>query len=713
MARQKSRKVKFKLAPNHIDYLSKCQSEWYTAKATRSTAQFIRKKRRRIAGMLEEVSGETMGSSTKASIEDAIASWFKANCRPRGRVAKTGTKARSGREVFAHREWKAIAERKRELMEAANFQGDQHIGFHQQAVTELWGNLPDEQKAAYRREAVEWDNVAPPPEIQLHTAEGAADRLLQFTEDLYRQSNVRLWGMIIFRDKTGSLVKQVIDFNDRLGEHCRLDVAFHEEYEKMGFEKLFDKWMRPAYSSSSETPPPAAPTKATKDLARVDLEKNSYGEPILPNIAECPPAETSHRKWITKVFRAYVFDSYSVATGGLKKDISWTRLFSHLRRFVDESFWPERFTSDLKDPSIMKYDVIKGILAFWYNRQLDGADPVFSFSHYEDPKKEGTWIPRVPRAVIEDDTPVEVEERDNGARRKRGGDKGKAIPAEARANKGKGKAVAPPVERPDWMESPLKRIGNAVMDVGDSPPRKKKKQKRKKEKSAMANDNANGGDKRKGVDSDDDSRNEQDGDGSGDRDGEGHDGRGGNKRSRERLEAKGRASTSAIRSKVEPDGDDVGVGRADTDNPDEALDTSEDDPRDTANDEPEDAANDEPEDAANDEPEDAANDEPEDTANDEPEDTASKGPESARGNPQDTVQGPKPMGRRRNMPTTSVGLTTRAMAKSSKVQTRSGGQTKANATASSSRPRAQPRPVGKKKQGDIFDLKDSRQKNRK
>ncbi|EAU81167.2 hypothetical protein CC1G_10454 [Coprinopsis cinerea okayama7 len=475
MARKKSRQTRFKLSTNHIEYLSKSQSDWYTAKATRSTSQFIRKKRRRIAEMLEETSGETIDASMKASIEEAIASWFRANCRPRGRIAKTGTKARSGREVFAHKEWKAIAERKRELMEEANFQGDQHIGFHQQAVTELWENVPEGEKAAYRREAVEWDNIAPPPEIQFHNAEAAADRFLKFTEDLYRQGNVRVWAMMIFRDKDGMLVKQVIDFNDRLGGHSRLDEAFPQEYEQTGFEKLFDKWMRPVYSFR-DTPPPAEPPKATKDLARVDLDKNRYGEPILPNIDECPPGEASHRKWLTKVFRAFVFDSYSAATGGLKRDISWTRLFGNLRQFVDEYFWPDRFTSDLKDPSIMKYDVIKAILTFWYNRQLDGADPVFSFSHYEDPKKQGRWIPRVSRDVIDDDPEVEVEGEARANRQKgRVKGKGKAVRlAKTAAEKGKGKASEPVVDTPDWMESPLKRIGNAVVESGDSPPRKKK-----------------------------------------------------------------------------------------------------------------------------------------------------------------------------------------------------------------------------------------------
>ncbi|KAG2022506.1 hypothetical protein CC2G_000248 [Coprinopsis cinerea AmutBmut pab1-1] len=98
----------------------------------------------------------------KASIEEAVAAWFKANCRPRNKAAKIGTKARSGREVFAHMEWKEVARKKRELMDAAQFEGDQHIGFYQRAVTELWDKLPEEQKGRYANEAMEWDNIAPP-----------------------------------------------------------------------------------------------------------------------------------------------------------------------------------------------------------------------------------------------------------------------------------------------------------------------------------------------------------------------------------------------------------------------------------------------------------------------------------------------------------------------------------------------------------------------
>ncbi|KAG2010525.1 hypothetical protein CC2G_013341 [Coprinopsis cinerea AmutBmut pab1-1] len=468
MARQSSKRLKFKLLSIHIEYLSKSQAEWYTAKATRSTAQFVRKRRRRIASMMEETSGEAPDSAMKVAMEEAISSWYKANCKPRSKAAKIGTKARSGRDVFAHKEWKEVAKKKRELIEEAGFEGDQHIGFHQKAVTALWDPLPEEQKAVYRKEAVEWDNIAPPVEMQMINSESVSRRTWLFAEDIYRQANARMWAIITFRDKDGNLVKQIADHNDRLDGGTRLDVAFRTEYEGMQFEKLVERWMCPYYAGPPN-PGPAQPPKKTRDLARVQLEKNSYGEPILPDVTQCPPNEDSHRKWITKVFRAFIFDSYSVASGATRHDISWTRLFSNLRRFVDDSFWPERLARDLKDPSVMRYDVLKAILGFWYQRQLAGADPVFSFSHYEDPKNDGIWLERVPRARVNDIISAPAD-----AIPEKGGEKGKG--------KAKRDTPFPPavggskprvVPTPDWTESPLKRIGTTIPSV--SPPRKRKK----------------------------------------------------------------------------------------------------------------------------------------------------------------------------------------------------------------------------------------------
>ncbi|KAG2022507.1 hypothetical protein CC2G_000249 [Coprinopsis cinerea AmutBmut pab1-1] len=231
----------------------------------------------------------------------------------------------------------------------------------------------------------------------------------------------------------------------------------------MHFEKLFDRWMRPYYSTQ-EGQGPAQPPKKVRELARVELERNQYGEPILPDVNQCPPGEPSHRKWITKVFRAFIFDSYRVASGGVKSDISWARLFANLRRFVDESFWPDRLTVDLKDPSVMRYDNLKAILGFWYSRQLAGADPVFSFSHYEDPKNEGTWLERVARIPIDTDLPSKQEKS------KRGKGQGEGRNPEARAGRPAAPFAAAPFAggsrpvAPNWSDSPLKRIGTAVVE---------------------------------------------------------------------------------------------------------------------------------------------------------------------------------------------------------------------------------------------------------
>ncbi|EAU83687.1 hypothetical protein CC1G_05591 [Coprinopsis cinerea okayama7 len=808
MARQPTRKLKFKLTSIHIEYLSRFQSEWYTAKATRSTAQFVRKRRRRIASMMEETSGEGADAAMKSSIEDAVGAWFKANCRPRAKAAKIGTKARSGRDVFAHQEWKEVAKKKRELMEADQFEGDRHIGFHQRAVTELWDQLPEEEKAKFRMEAVEWDNVAPPPEIQLINAEAVNRRTWLFAEDIYRQANARMWAMIAFRDKDGVLVKQVVDHNDRLDGGTRLDEEFKTEYEKMQFERLFDRWMH-AFYSGEESRGPAQPPKKPRDLARVELEKNKYGEPILPDITQCPANEDSHRRWLTKVFRAFIFDSYSVASGGVKTNISWTRLFSNLRRFVDDSFWPDRLAVDLKDPSVMRYDVMKGILGHWYQRQLAGADPVFSFSHYEDPKNDGIWLERVARIVMETDSPrVSPPQREKREPGKSQGMKKTSTPVPGGSRPPvpiAGPSKPPVAPTPDWMESPLKRMGTTIVEVAVSPPRKKKKSRKRDSKEDERGNGKGKGKEKARVNDDSSGQSEGDEESSGESIGDERE------RGRGKGKAKGRKGYSAKdkRGKGKAKGcDDESSGQSDSDEesekdlegekdrekvrraevtPDTTSATEDqscgegpsnthakskkakgkgraaisDDERGNASDtsrtpkgrvkaavttrsrlkanEDSSAADEPPETqvkstkkgkqkAAGNEGEGQSNSRKynrkgkgkaavsqvdtdvatsRDNSNSKPPTHVSKEPPPSTDDSRepDEESSDREEGRpapKRNMPTLSVGLTTRAMAKSSAIQTRSKAKSKG----------VKPKPVGVKNQGDIFDLKDRRRRRK-
>ncbi|EAU87313.1 hypothetical protein CC1G_02072 [Coprinopsis cinerea okayama7 len=723
MARQTSnKKLKFKLAANHIEYLSKSQAEWYTAKATRSTAQFVRKRRRRIVSMLEETSGEAPDPTMKASIEEAVAAWFKANCRPRNKAAKIGTKARSGREVFAHMEWKEVARKKRELMDAAQFEGDQHIGFYQRAVTELWDKLPEEQKARYANEAVEWDNIAPPGEIQLINAESVSRRTWLFAEDIYRQANARMWAMVAFRDKDGVLVKQIVDHNDRLDGGTRLDEEFKGDYEKMHFEKLFDRWMRPYYSTQ-EGQGPAQPPKNVRELARVELERNQYGEPILPDVNQCPPGEPSHRKWITKVFRAFIFDSYRVASGGVKSDISWARLFANLRRFVDESFWPDRLTVDLKDPSVMRYDNLKAILGFWYSRQLAGADPVFSFSHYEDPKNEGTWLERVARIPIDTDLPSKQEKS------KRGKGQGEGRNPEARAGRPAAPFAAAPFAggsrpvAPNWSDSPLKRIGTAVVEssgqetegegmgddnsetegdegkggrvqkaLGQPKGRTKGKVKGKERAKATGGNDSNGGSDSEGDREAKEATVDQTPDSSAGEE--------------ERTPAKSTKKSKGKKGKGKSgvDDDDPSAGEEEP--------THAKSKRKGKNRKGKGKADADDDSSAGEEERTHAKSKDDDPSAREEERTHAKSKKNSKGrgktvHADDESRGPEDSGeeqpvQKRNMPTLSAGVTTRAKAKSSEIQTRSKTKLKG----------IKPRPAGVRNGGDIFDLKDRRPKGK-
>ena len=216
----------------------------------------------------------------------------------------------------------------------------------------------------------------------------------KFAEDMYKSLGVRLLFFVAMETPAGSVNTGIMDFNDGLGGGASY-AAKHSNWKIEGID--LDSWNdhNRNYYNSDKTSADISAVKVPRSLPHLD--RNEFGEPILPNPLFVPSRQ-SGRIWRQGLVRAFMTYHYcksyplkirrSVDSGlialasGSERAIPWKKLLPQLRDCVEEEYLPEALLPLVGEPSTMKDDHCHSILTFWYTRQTDGMAPTFRFKNY-------------------------------------------------------------------------------------------------------------------------------------------------------------------------------------------------------------------------------------------------------------------------------------------------------------------------------------------
>ena len=137
--------------------------------------------------------------------------------------------------------------------------------------------------------------------------------------------------------------------------------------------------------------------------ATMTLEKNSYGEPILPDPSKPPmKSSTNVRKWRLKVLHAFINQHYSepgptdlpllilklciyldLTAGQQKGSAPWMAIGAKFLNYMDEEYIPDACrTVTMEGDNVYKFynpskfptEMATQGLQFWYQRQERGKD---------------------------------------------------------------------------------------------------------------------------------------------------------------------------------------------------------------------------------------------------------------------------------------------------------------------------------------------------
>ena len=128
----------------------------------------------------------------------------------------------------------------------------------------------------------------------------------KFTEDMYRTLGVRFLFFVAMETPAGSVNTGIMDFNDGLGGGVSYTTK-HENWKTEGIN--VDSWNEHNrdYYNSEQVPQSVRMTKVPRSL--MHLDRNEFGEPILPNPL-IVPSRQSGRTWCQGLVRAFMTYHY-------------------------------------------------------------------------------------------------------------------------------------------------------------------------------------------------------------------------------------------------------------------------------------------------------------------------------------------------------------------------------------------------------------------
>lgn len=210
---------------------------------------------------------------------------------------------------------------------------------------------------------------------------------------MYNSLGVRFLFLVALETPAGLVNTGIMDFNDELGGGASY-MAKNADWEMEGIDR--DSWNHHNrdYYNSERIPPSVSSTKVPRVLT--PLDRNDFGEPILPNPLLIPSRQTSRiwRQALVRAFMTYhyckfceskfphIVDWHPALASGSERSIPWKSLLPRFRECVEEEHLPADLLSLLGEPSTMKDDDCHSLLTFWYRRQTQGVSPVFRFQKY-------------------------------------------------------------------------------------------------------------------------------------------------------------------------------------------------------------------------------------------------------------------------------------------------------------------------------------------
>ncbi|KAH6888205.1 hypothetical protein BKA70DRAFT_1235587 [Coprinopsis sp. MPI-PUGE-AT-0042] len=385
--------------------LSQLKADYVVSRANNTRGAVYRKAYEEIKQDYESIQKKKMEQGKKKILQTLIEKWFHVNCRKRRKDAKTGTRNYSAREIFCKEKENKdkISERANKLWLKAKKKGKE-FSYYQRAVTELFGELPEEKIKEYQDKAIRYSEMGPPMDIRIHNGENNTEaRFLAFAEDLYKHNYVRFVAYAAYKDSAGGVTVQLIDFNDMFGtEGTTMEKMFGPaRMEETGFGNLFDDFCEVAYSDApGRVEQHRRPAVKKKESSRVVLKLTKGGEPVIPNPSpkSLPFGETSLRKYQAKLLRTYVSLQYGRAQGisirklGSLPTVPWGDFITRPREYVMAEYLPDWAIEDLRDPGIMRMQAVEKLLKHLYQRQQDGLHPLL-FHHYKQAGSSTTLLP--------------------------------------------------------------------------------------------------------------------------------------------------------------------------------------------------------------------------------------------------------------------------------------------------------------------------------
>jgi hypothetical protein len=127
---------------------------------------------------------------------------------------------------------------------------------------------------------------------------------------MYNSLGVRFLFLVAYETPEGLVNTGIMDFNDDLGGGAAY-MAKNADWKMEGID--MDSWNHHNrdYYNSEQIPPSISSTKVPSSL--IYLERNEFGEPILPNPSLVPNRQTS-RKWRQGLVRAFMTYHYCTSS---------------------------------------------------------------------------------------------------------------------------------------------------------------------------------------------------------------------------------------------------------------------------------------------------------------------------------------------------------------------------------------------------------------
>ena len=311
------------------------------------------------------------------------------------------------RHVFWHQNKEAIDTEAARLCTEATETGDtrpngeerSHFDFWQRVITAMMEKLTKKQLEELQSTAKELNKKGVDPEMKMKSV-------------IYFSMGVWVFIFGCYAKPDGTLDVSTHDFNRELGNGKDYIDMQGQRFQEHGM--TVSSWQahnEEDYVSEDLT---LADGGHQRGWATMTLEKNSYGDPILPDPSKPPMrSSTNVRKWRLNVLCAFINQHYSeprpidlpllilklciyldLTAGQQKGSAPWMAIGAKSLDYMDEKYIPDAWRTvttegddvyKFHDPSKFSMEMVTQGLQFWYQQQERGK-AVFRFKSFLEGK---------------------------------------------------------------------------------------------------------------------------------------------------------------------------------------------------------------------------------------------------------------------------------------------------------------------------------------